>query len=55
MKNADNIQELNGYVISQSTKTSSFSNDSHNEFNFCTGNLKNIYQPQYEIIPGCSH
>ena len=58
MKNGDNIQELDGYVILQSTKTSSFSNDSndsHNELKFFTGNLKNINQPQYEIIPGCSH
>ena len=55
MKNADNIQELDGYVVMQSKKASSFPHGSYIEFNSSIGDLKITNQPQYESIPGCSH
>ena len=52
MKNTDNIQELDGYVVMQSKKASSFPHGSYIEFNSSTGDLKTINQSQYESIPG---
>ena len=55
LKNADNIHELDGYVVMQSIKTSSVLHDTYITFNYSASDLKTINQPQYENIPGCSH